>query len=567
MLARNPAFTAVSVLTLALGIGATTAIFSFVNAVVLRPLRYEESDRLVMVLPAPRSSGSFRVTAASAGDFLEWQSQNDVFDQMAAFGGWDTPSLTGDGEPEGLLAANVTSRFFETLGVAPLIGRTFLSQERQPDASQGGLFGIARTRAVMISAALWRRRFASDPAVVGKSITLDGRPATVIGVMPPGFTFPQDIFTTMGARFTRDIELWTLVVPEPGYRANALLQVVARLKPGVTIDQAQADMATIAGRLEQQFPRNRGIGVRIVALQERVVHDVRPLLLLFLGAVGFLLLIACTNVANLLLGRGAARRKEVAIRAALGAGGWRLVRQFLTESVLLGLVGGVSGLLVAVWGLDLASRLVPPGSLPRLAEVTIDPHVLAFTLLVSFTTGLVFGAAPALQSSRTDVTMELKEAAPTHTAGSRFLSLLVVSEVALAFVLLVGAGLLIKSFVRLTSVDPGFTPERVLTLSVVLPEAAYESSAKMRAFSPRRCSNGSRMPRACFTRGLSTGCRSVATSSSAISRSQMFPSCRKDSWWRSRLWPLSTSRPWAFRSFAAARLPSGTRNRRLAWRL
>jgi putative ABC transport system permease protein len=471
MLHRAPGFTAAAVLTLALGIGATTAIFSFVNAVMLRPLPFKESARLALVQPDARASGPFPIRTVTPADFLEWELQNRVFEEMAGFSG-ATFNITGAGEPERLYAATVTTRFFESLSVNPAVGRTFLTSEGQPGANQ----------VVLISSALWRRRFQSDPGIVGREITLDGKTFAVVGVMPDGFSFPRDLLPGMGR--SRRVDLWAPLVLRPGDRANAFLQVVARLRADVTIEQAQAEMNAIVARLAEQVPpERRGNGVRLVALHEHMTQEVRSLLLVFLGAVGFLLLIACSNVANLLVARGAARQKEVAVRAALGAGRWRLVRQFLTESVVLGLLGGLAGLLLAVQGVNVVTALIPPGSLPRLEETGIDRQALAFTVLISCLTGLVFGLVPALRASATDISSTIKELGAAQTPRSRFLNLLVVCEVALAFVLLAGAGLMFNSFWRLTRVNPGFAPERILTVSVTLPEGAYETSAEMRVFS------------------------------------------------------------------------------------
>jgi putative ABC transport system permease protein len=472
-LARNPGFALVAVLSLAIGIGANTAVFSFVNAVVLRPLALRDSNGLVMVRLADPATGQFSPFPITAGDFLDWQSQNRVFATMAAFT-TATFSLTDGGDPERLLGATVTSGFFETAGVSPIAGRTFGLRDSGRDGSDVAVIG----------AAVWRRRFHADPGVVGTRVLLEGKPYTLIGVMPPGFTFPTDAMLAQGQRPTREVEVWTPLELEANDRSSAFLQVVAHLKTAVTLEQAQAEMSTIARAIEQRLakaPRPRVV-VRIVDLREWLVRDVRPLLFVLLGAVGFMLLIACTNVANLLLGRAVARQREVAIRAALGAGRGRLVRHVLTESVVLSLVGGLTGLLVAVWGVEWAAAFVPRGSLPRLAEVTVDVRVLAFTLALSVATGLLFGLAPALRLSKADVTTALKSAGPAQTARSRFFNLLVVAEVALAFVLLAGAGLLVKSFMRLTSVDPGFRPESILTVSVTLPEVTYPTAREMRRF-------------------------------------------------------------------------------------
>jgi putative ABC transport system permease protein len=391
---------------------------------------------------------------------------------MAAFSG-ATFSVTGDGEPENVQAATVTVRFFDTLRVTPTVGRTFLVSEGQPGVNQ----------VAVISSTLWGRRFQSDPGVLGKTMTLDGKPVTVVGVMPDGFDFPRDIAPSAMGR-ARPVELWTPIVLQPGDRSNAFLRVVARLRSNVTIEQAQAEMDAVVSRVEEQVPLDRRTeGVRVVGLQQRIVQDVRPLLLVFFGAVGFLLVIACSNVANLLVARGATRQKEVALRAALGASRWRLVRQFLIESVLLASLGGLAGFVLAVQGVNELRTLIPPGSLPRIAEIVIDRRTLAFTMAISLLTGLFFGLIPALRSSRPDAGVTIRDLGATQTPRSRFLSLLVASEVALTFVLLVSAGLLINSFWRLTNVGPGFEPERILTASVTLPEDAYPTSSAMTTFS------------------------------------------------------------------------------------
>ena len=469
-LTRTPGFTALAALTLALGIGASTAIFSIVNAVLVRRLPYAASERLVAIRPATRQAVRFQIRTTSPGDFLEWQQRSQSFDDLAAYTG-ATFALTDGGEPQRVLGANVTQRFFETVGVRPLAGRTFASSTDRIDV-------------VVIGFDLWRHRFQSDPRIVGRTITVDGKPATVIGVMPRGFAFPRDLLGggTSGTRFTQDIGMWSPLRLVSGDRSNAFLQVIGRLKEGVTADRARDDLTSIGGALvAAKVPRAVG-EVSIAGLQGELVREVRPLLIVLLGAVGFLLLIACANVANLLLGRAAARQREVAIRVSLGAGRLRLVRQFLTESVLLALAGGLAGMLVSAWLLDLAVRIIPPGSLPRLAEVAIDRQALLFAVATSFATGVLFGLAPAIHGSKADVTDALKTAGNAQTVRARFLGLIVVSEVALAFVLLAGSALLIKSFVRLTSVDTGFQPDRVLTASVTLPDARYPSPVQIRAF-------------------------------------------------------------------------------------
>jgi predicted permease len=463
---RNPGFAATAILTLALGIGATTIIFSFVSAVLLKPLTYPGSDRLVVMMP---TIGGTPI-ATTPGDFLEWQAQNHSFENIAA--GTVTPyNLTGGGEPVVVLTGVVTDRFTDTLRVQPQLGRGF-ADEREAD----------RSHSVLISDHLWRRRFNADPAILGASITVEGAPYTVIGVMPAGVSFPRELMRSGGARVLPEVDLWMPLRLRPSDRANAFLQVVGRLKSGMTVAQAQAEMSSISDALARQFMSNeRNVGVIVVPLHEQVVRAARPLLLTLLSAVALLLIVACANVANLLLGRAAARGREVAIRSALGSGRRRLIQQYLTESIVLGLIGGAAGLLLTSLGIDLIATLIPPGVLPRATEAHIDTRVLTFSTAVSLFTGLIFGALPALQAARTDLTTALR--GTTQTARSGYLQVLIGAEVALAFVLLVAAGLLLRSFERLTSVNPGFRPQGVLTIDVTLPEGGYPTLTEMRAFS------------------------------------------------------------------------------------
>ena len=462
MLRTRPGFTAVAVLTLALGIGANSAIFSIVNAVLLRSLPYPQPDRLMMVFTSSQRPGwRMKTSSVYDPDFIEWREQNRVFEGMAAYSGGPF-NLTGSGEPERVSGAQVTANFFSVLGVKPILGRAFFAEEEQP----------GHHHVVLVSERLWRRRFGGDPALVGRMIKLDGESFTVVGIMPATFQFPNQA------------DLWSPAVLVNN-RGNAFRRVIARLKPGVTQAQAQAEMATIASRLEQEFPKsNRGLGANVVSLHEQVVGNARSALLIFLGAVGFVLLIACANVANLLLARAAARQKEIAIRAALGAGRWRLVRQFLTESVLLSLSGGALGLLLSFWGIPLLVALIPPKSIPRVEEIGIDGWVLGFTFALSLVTGLLFGLAPALQASKPELNESLKEGGQTAAVFGRhrLRRFLVVSEMALALVLLIGAGLMIKSFLRLREVKPGFNPEHVLAMNVTLSESAYRTPIQMKQF-------------------------------------------------------------------------------------
>jgi predicted permease len=461
MLRTNPGFTSIAVITLALGIGANTAIFSVVNAVLLRPLQYSDPDRLVQVWQNFPQLGANQVTV-SAPEFLDYKGQNRVFERMAAF----RPQgyiLTGGSEPERIFGARVSADLFPLLGVAPALGRTFLHEEDQ----------IGGPRAVILSHGLWQRRFGSDATLIGKSLTLDGESFTVVGVMPPGFQFPPQ----------RQNELWANVP----FDANDLnrrgwrpLGVIARLKSGVSADQATAELKTIAGR----FPASGPVpSAYAVSLQEQVVGRVRRALLVMLGAVSFVLLIACANVANLLLSQAAARQREMAIRAAVGAGRARLIRQLFVEGLPLSLLGGGVGLLLAVWIVKLLVS-VNPGNLPRANEIGIDLRTLMFTLSVSLLTGVVFGLAPAWQFSKLDLNQALKEGGRgTSVSFSRFSmrSILLVSQVALSLTLLIGAGLMINSFARLLRVDPGFDPRGVLTMQIALPQSKY-SEIQQRAF-------------------------------------------------------------------------------------
>jgi putative ABC transport system permease protein len=471
MLLRNPAFALVAVMTLALGIGANTAIFSVVNAVILRPLPYESPEQLVRVgganLRTGRAMGSF-----SPQDFYDWRERNTVFEQVAAYDGW-SPGLTGTGEPERIEAARVSASFFSILRVRPELGRAFLPGEDQPGNNMVAVLGHS----------LWQRRFGADPGIINQQITLNGASYTVVGVMPASFETP---------RFTRSIlaepELWAPFAPNLNdwtRGGRAVDAAVARLKPGVTLEQAEAELKAIARQLEEQYPKtNAGQSVSVASLHESLVGNSRTALLVLLVAVGFVLLIACANVANLLLARAAARQKEIAIRTALGAGRLRIIRQLLTESVLLAGLGGALGLLSALWTTDLLIAGATD-ALPRLNDTAVDAHVLGFTLLVSLLTGIAFGIAPALQASRPDLNEMLKEGGRTSALGgarARVRSLLIVAEVAVSLVLLIGAGLLIRSFLRLQEVSPGFNPEHVLALEMFLPGTKYPEDYQHVAF-------------------------------------------------------------------------------------
>lgn len=454
---KRPAFTVVALIALALGIGANTAIFSLVNAVVLQPLPFPESDRLVWVYGNIKT-GSNRASVAPL-DYLDFREQNTTFEQFAAT--FSVPlslNLTGAGEPERLSAAGVTGNYFQTLGVTPMMGRAFQMENEKPALNQ----------VAILSYSLWQKTFGGDPAIVGKTVTLDSKSCEVIGVMPQSFSFPQTAQVWIPINFDRG--------PEMKQRKAHFMRPIGRLKPGVTLAQAQADTDIIAQRLEEQFPAsNTGWNLRLVPLQDQLVGNIRPTLFILFGAVGFVLLIACANVANLLLVRAAAREKEIALRTALGAGRFRIVRQMITESVLLALAGGVLGALLAFWGVDLLVKL-GGDSIPPTANVKIDLTVLAFTFILSIVTGVLFGLAPALRTLKLNLSESLKEGGRSagHSAPrNRTRSVLVVLESAVAVVLLIGAGLLIKSFIRLNNVQPGFDPSQVLTMRVDLPREKY----------------------------------------------------------------------------------------------
>ena len=469
MLYKNRGFTSVALIALAVGIGANTAIFSVVNSVLLHPLPFRDPQRLIMIWENYQQRGGPEREWASPADFRDFRDQAQSFEHVAALVGWG-PTLTGQGEPEDLQGAGVSYDTFEMLGVEPALGRNF-----RPDEDQAGA-----ERVVVLSHQFWQRRLAADPTVVGKSLTLSGESFTVIGVMPRGLRFPilnnTDVWRTIGP---------VLAGNSRCQRDCLILRVMAKLKPGVTIETARAEVTAIADQNAERFPdSNKGVGATLVPLHEQLVGDVRPAMLVLLGAVGLVLLIACANVANLLLARAAAREKEVAIRAALGASPARLIRQHLTESILLAVIGGALGLLIAFWMVDLLLSFAPPGT-PRIEEVAIDSGVLVFTLGIALLTGVAFGLAPALLASRTDFNSALKEGGRDTSAtsrGARVRSALVVSEVALALMLLIGAGLLIKSFVNLQRVDPGFNPKNVLRVDITIPRTRYTEPIRSAAF-------------------------------------------------------------------------------------
>jgi len=475
MLFKQPGFTLIAVLTLALGIGANTAIFSVVNAVLLRPLNYTEPDRVVALWESvPAKGGRWRVTPAN---FFDWKKQNHVFTEVAAFGASGF-NLTGAGEPEQIRGARVSHDYFSVLGVEPTLGRAFLPEEYEPGKGQ----------VVILGHEFWQRRFNSDPKLIGQTLTLDGAPYTVVGIMPTGI-YPTWPMTSGKISFDpQQQQYWvpmSFTADRAANRNSHVLGVVARLKLGVTRDRAQTEMDAIARRLEQEYPaNNRGEGIMVSPFINEVVADTRLALLVLLGAVGFVLLIACANVASLLLAQLAARRKEIAVRAALGAGRARLIRQFLVEGLLLSLLGGALGVWLAKWGIDLLLKLTPQ-DIPRLNQVGVDRKVLGFTLLLSLGASLIFGFVPALQASKADLQEALKEAGRGSGASpsrQRFRRLLVVAQIGMAVVLVIGAGLLIKSFWHLRQVDPGFSPEHVAVMNLTIPQSKYRQWHQISSF-------------------------------------------------------------------------------------
>ncbi|MFL6568847.1 MAG: ABC transporter permease [Chthoniobacterales bacterium] len=468
MLLKSPGFTAAAVLSLALGIGANTAVFSVVNAVLLKSLPYHEPDRLVLVWGEDKSQDLHR-NQVSATDVADWRARNHVFEEIATYSDY-RPVLTGAGEPERISGAQVGDGFFDVMGARPMLGRVFNAEEQV----EGKDF------VAVLSYGFWQRRFAGDPAIVGKTIMFSARPYTVLGVMPPDFQpLPRGLlFGT--AEFYRPVA----EPPNEKERSARHLRAIARLKPHVSLAEAEAEMNVITRQLSSEHPADdANAGVRLVTLREDLVSPVRPALLMLFGAVAFLLLIACANVGNLLLARSIARHREVAIRAALGAGRGRLVRQFLTESVLLSLGGGALGLLGAIWGTS-AIEAVAARAVPMVGNIELDARVLAFTFAISTVTGVLFGCAPAVRASRTDLNETLNDGGRTPGAVSTrspLRSAFVILEVALAMVLLVSAGLLMKSVLRLQDVNPGFNPERILTMNLSLPQAKYPKQADQAA--------------------------------------------------------------------------------------
>ena len=466
MLTRTPGFTVIAVLTLALGIGANTAIFTIVNTLLLRPLPYAAPERLVMVWQDMRARGGPADEWASPGNYVDWSRDTTVFDGVAAIGGW-RPTLTGGAEPEPIPGEQVTYEYFSVLGVSPAIGRAFRIEDDVPNAA----------RVAIIGDGLWKRRFGGDPSIVGRTVSLSGDPHEIIGVLPPGF---RPIVASQSGEIWRPLRINRA---NPA-RGAIIYRAIGRLKNGLSLDRAQAAATALARRLEAAHPEaNEKVGFNLQPLHDRVVGDIRPGLLALLGAVAFVLLIACANFANLLLARGSSRTRELAVRVALGAARVRVIRQLLTESVLLATLGGAAGLLLGVWAVA-GLVAIAPANAPRVGEIGLDRTVFAFAALMTLVTGVLFGLAPAIQSSRAQVTDSLKEGGRGSVTlpGRALRRSLIVAEVALSLMLLTGGGLLVQTFLRLQAADLGFDTRNVLVGLVNPPRATYDTPAKHVAF-------------------------------------------------------------------------------------
>jgi putative ABC transport system permease protein len=457
LLIKRPGFSAVAILTLALGIGASTSIFSVVEAVLLRPLPFAEPDRLVHLTIRGGDGETYPLPDA---DFIAWREQNEAFSSVAVYDGGEGLALTGEGRAERIIVRNVTDRFFATLGVTPLLGRTFGEGDDRPGTP----------RSVVLSQAFWQRHFDGDSRVIGRSMLLDGVTHTVVGVMPASFAFPES-----------DLDGWRILTMQPPMRRGPFYtRGIARLKPNTGLESAQANLAVIADGLKRRYPGPNTWTYSLVPLQEEMVGDVRRMIYLLFGAVGFLLLIATANVANLLLARAGSRTREIAVRAAIGAGRFRIVAQLVTESMVLAAVSSLAGLLIAAWGTR-ALLAIAPGGIPRLGEVRLNGTVFAFAVGVASLCGVLFGLAPAIRIAGLPLFAGLKEGGRSGAGvGQRRMQrVLVVSEIALALILSVGAGLMIRSMAALRSVNPGFMPTHLVTFQLKLPELRYDSPQKI----------------------------------------------------------------------------------------
>ena len=477
LMRRAPGFTLVAITTLAIGIGANTAIFSIVYALLLRPMPYPDAGRLVTVWQDMRARGGPAKEWATPGNYVDWKADTAIFAGVTAVSGW-AASLSGVGEPEPLVGEQVTPEYFDVLGARPALGRAFRPEDGLPDAH----------RVVIISDGLWARRFGRDPAVIGRMVTLSGEPHEIVGVAPAGFRPGILAAATLWRPQRMDMA-------NPS-RGAVILRVIARLRPGISLAEASSGLATLARQLERAYPRsNTRVSFAIVPLRDQVVGDVRPALLVLLGAVGLVLLIACVNVANLLLARAARRAREIAVRRALGAGRLRVVRQLLTESVLLAAAGGAGGVLLGLWGVAALIAIAPAG-VPRLNEVHMDRTVLAFATLLIGVTGVLFGLAPAWHASRDTFAPALKEGGrgTAGAAGSKTRRALIVAEVALALVLLVGGGLLLRTFLQLQRVDLGFDPDGVVVGTVNPTRQKYDTPKALTAFYDRLLESAAALP-------------------------------------------------------------------------
>jgi putative ABC transport system permease protein len=467
-LRTNPGFTAVAVITLALGIGANTAIFSVVNALILRQPPFKDPNRIVYLWETDLTVGLDRGIVSPA-NFVDWRDQNAVFEKISAWRTWFY-RLTGDAEPEQVWGVRTSANFFDLLGVDASYGRTFLPEEELP----------GRDQVVVLSHRLWQQRFGGEPDLLGRSIDIDDKPFTVVGILPADFNL-------FGSK--RSYDLWMPFDFARGRlaRDDYSLIVFARLKREVALERAQSEMGSIAERLAQSYPAtNQNRGINVITLQQNQLLTLKPALIILLAAAGFVLLIACVNVANLLLARAATKQRETALRVALGASNGRLIRALLTESILLSILGGILGLLLSSWALDLLRAILPAGvdEIPRADWIVIDRTVLYFALITSIFTGTLFGLAPALQVNRFELNQAIKLNG-SSTAGStrwRLMDMFVVAEIALAMILLIGAGLMIRSLLRLLDVQPGFNPDRLLTMQVWLPESRYAEGRTIAAF-------------------------------------------------------------------------------------